>query len=619
MLTEIKKKSAGVAGSIVIIIVAALVALSGIQYYVSKTGDNKAVASVNGTNILQHNFDRSYKIAKFYYKNNKIDLESQQLLHLQQQVLGNLVSNALKQDYANKQGIYVPDYLRDSYVTKQQHFYESGKFSVDKYNFLVKNTYGSEELFLASVVSDLKMSQLLAGIVDTTYVLPYEIDDITSLLQMQRDIKYLRLSVKDLDVVQPTNAELLTYYNEHPSEFYTASKVKLDYILIDKQQVAKKLQPTTQQLQNFYDANKYNYNRPASFSVKNYNISALSAAKLSEFQIQQLQQLTSVQELNRFLANNKDSISYTVSKESDLLPKNFIKQQYHIMATNMSVGSVYLYSLADDTYKIIELASYKDDNMPSLAKIKARVLADWRNEQVELQYASLVEQFTELAYTMDNLVDIASETGYRVASSAYFTKDHGVDFISNFATVRDIAFSEEIISSAVNSDLIKLSAEQAVILHINKHIAEQQQSFSKVKDIIAAKLFKQKQQDYLAHEAENILATLRSSKSIPEELNSKWQYLKNIKSQGVVARLAMEIRDNIFDMPQPTANLHSYANIKLADNDVLIVELLKVHPAIIDTLVKSDVYDKYSDYYNGWALTSLEQYLYKHANIEYFN
>ena len=192
MLSDIKKVLRD-SRSIIIVIVAIMVCLGSIQYYLNASSKEKSVARVGKFDISEGSLSAAYNRAKYMYQQNGIDLTSDALRVLKAESLDRLVQQTLHNIFIESSQFIFPDSLRDNYVTTQPYFQVDGRFSPDMYQQKVLQAFGSESLYLRHVASELSVQMLNKSIEDSAFLLPSELAKITGILNKQRDVSVLEL------------------------------------------------------------------------------------------------------------------------------------------------------------------------------------------------------------------------------------------------------------------------------------------------------------------------------------------------------------------------------------------------------------------------------------------
>lgn len=616
MLNDIKKKASGIAGSIVVVLLAIMVCFGGIQFYTKYTDNQKAVLSVDGSDINESSVNKIVERHKYILSRISpgSPVSEKDIKEIRKNAVDSLIDQKVTQRFIKSNSMYVPSDLRDVYVRNTPDFQTSSKFDENKYKEAILQNYGSESNYLEKVNDDLLIMQIKNSIAETVFILPYELSDLTYLANQVRDIRYLLLDKKHVSLDPVSTNDIASYYNENKHQFASEEKVKVSYVVLSKKKIASKLQPTKDELKEFFTANSYRYHGIEQVKIETYNVSEhisgneKFSAALKEFLPEGSSVLDAIDngaEVNAVVSNSWVNLG---DVEKDVREK--IK--------SLDIGESTVLAKPDSSTVIRLLA--KRDIKPSFNDVEKLVAADWKNEKVEKKYAELLDEVSDLAYTSDTLKPIAEKLKQPILESSYFARDKGSDPISQHAIFRAQAFSEDVINENLNSNLVKISDSEAVVLHNLLTLPAKQQTLEEATPAIKAKLEEKMGAESIKDIAFSLVSDLEKDKSISEfiERNSiAWQKLDNIKREGIMNRVAMQIKDEVFSMPRPMAKKYSYKAIKLESGEYVLVKLVDVRIAKPLLTYPSAVFEKYMNDFKEDQYQSFQKVLKEKANIKY--
>ena len=624
MLTDIKRKASGIAGTIVVVLLALIICLGGVSYYAKTTSNDVTVVNVNGDSISKSALQHLYEKSKFTLLKSRpgLSLTQEQLNSMREELLDSLVIKKLKQQYALNNSMLVPANVRNSYVLAQPYFQEGDKFSEQLYLSTVMQSFGSEEVYLSHLSEDLLVMQMQVGLSESAFMLPYELTDLTYLLNQQRDIKYLEIDPENIAKEKVKPAAVEEYYHKHKTDFNTEEKVKVKYVVLDKSALAESMKPSKQTLTTYFEQNKMAFTTEHRFKFNVYEISAdaentgLTAEQQQFLKEQVIPNVELDVGLSKFIENTGSVKIYEINNKSFQL-KSKIDPGYVSVLSKLNVDSFGVVKTANG-YAVLQLLGLEGGE-PSYSDVKRSVLAAWKNEQVEKNYVSLNESLAELAYTSDGLEQIASELNLKIRTSPQFSKDSGGDVFSNNALFRQAAFSEDVLLNDLNSGVLKINDTQVVVMHLAGHVAASELSLALAKPKIEKILEKSNQliaADELVKKCQKYLSAGKDIDFITSKYNLSWKNIDNIKLDGIINRVAMEIRDDVFAMPRPTDKLSSWGSYKLKNGNMLVIGLTNVHTANPLTVYPGQIHDDYARYMKAWEFASFERYLKETATIE---
>ena len=615
MLNDIKKKASGIAGSIIVVLLAIIVCLGGVQFY-SKYNDNqKAILSVDGININESSVNRIVERHKYILSKISpgVSITEKEMKEIRKNAIDSLVDQKIAQAYIKSNSMYVPSDLRDAYVRSIPDYQTGNSFDETKYKASILQNYGSESNFLEKVNDDLLVMQIKNGIAETVFLLPYELSDLTYLSNQVRDVRYIVLDKKHITPDPITKKDIENYYNDNKHDFASEEKVKVSYVVLSKKKIASKLQPTQSELKEFFAANSYLYHGTEQVKIETYSVSDYangnekSASLLKEF----------LPEGSPVLEAIKNGAEVDSSVSKDWVNLGNLEQEVRDKIKSLEAGGFAVIAKPDSSTVVRLLA--RRDVKPSFKDVQKLVTADWKNEKVEKKYAELLDEVSDLAYTSDNLKPIAEKLDQPIMKSDYFSRDKGSDSISSHAIVRTQAFSEDVLNDNLNSSLVKISDSEAVVIHLIETLPAKQQTLKESIPAIKEKLEDKMKSESIKGVASGLVKDLEDGKSISEftERNSvKWQQLDNIKREGIMNRIAMQIKDEVFSMPRPIGKQYSYKAIKLEGGEYVLVQLVDVRIAKPLLTFPSAVYEKYMSDFKNDQYESFQKILKEKAKIK---
>jgi peptidyl-prolyl cis-trans isomerase D len=197
------------------------------------------------------------------------------------------------------------------------------------------------------------------------------------------------------------------------------------------------------------------------------------------------------------------------------------------------------------------------------------------NEQVSVDYILLSnkseeklamarEKLAKLTYEHpDTLAVAAKELGLPIKTSELFTKNEGGKDISTNNKVREIAFSDDVLISQNNSDVIQYTPDSVIVLRVKSHVPAAFLALSAVEKQIIGQLQKEEANAKTQALANEIFQKLRNETQ-PEKIIP--QYSLRWQKAGMIGRHSTKIDpaivDAAFSVPKLEGNKISYTMAK---------------------------------------------------------
>jgi len=318
------------------------------------------------------------------------------------------------------------------------------------------------------------------------------------------------------------------------------------------------------------------------------------------------------------LLNEKRNIGYVI------IPNNFfvnkpvsiseqdIQRYYDAHKTDFAlpeqVSVSYLLLSLDDLAKSIQptekdLMNYFSENRNSFvdttghqqdyATAKQKVAGAVANHQAELQFAKLREQLANITYEHpDSLQQASTILKLPINQTALFTPNKGADVISNNETVRQAAFSHDVLLSGNNSDVIQVNPNQVIVIRIKQHLPSAMQPLSNVRQSIIAKLTTEMDKQQSMTLSQQIQKQLQQG-ALPEQIAAKnnLSWLVVSGTGRVNDKVPQPILDKVFDMPIPKGH-ENFAVAELPDGYAVIGLTGKVIENVAMNSIDQDALNK---------------------------
>jgi peptidyl-prolyl cis-trans isomerase D len=252
----------GVLGAVVLAFVATIFLDWGWQ----RSGRPDAhVAIVSGEGVSLHEFQMTYtNLTDFYrrlYK-ERFTEDFARTLNLKQQALDTLVQRKLLLREAKRQGLMVSNAELIEKVQTYPVFQVNGHFDHSRYLQVLRLSRLTPADFEQNQREDLLLGKLENLFKDGLQVTEAEVKQIFIHDKEQVNVEYIRVDpAQFVPQVELSDAELVTYYQEHLERFRTPEQVRLGYVVVDPDRFAALVEMTDEQLTQYYEQHKEEFHR----------------------------------------------------------------------------------------------------------------------------------------------------------------------------------------------------------------------------------------------------------------------------------------------------------------------------------------------------------------------
>lgn len=607
MLQDIRDKSQGIVVKVIIGVVIVTFALFGVEALVQSFTSTDTVAEVDGKEITRTQLLQTAETQRrqlISMMGGQIDPAMLEDNALQRRALDELIQRAVLTNQAEALNLGVSDAQVDAYLLQAEQFQTNGQFDQNKYLNFIRSLGFTPLAFKERIKQDVLIQQARNAVAGTEFVLPSQVDAIVTLQNQKRSYDYIRFSLADkAESVSVTDEELQAYYDDNQASFISPEQVKLDYVTISVADLEDSVSVTDAELQDAYQARVANFGgeeREASHILIDTSSRSDSDAQALVEEIKG--KLDAGESFADLAAQYSDDLG---SKENggDLgyVTRGIMVEPFEDTLFAMNEGDIADVE-TEFGYHIIKLNQIHETEAPSIDELRDELMVDLKAEKAKDQLFNEHENITDLAYASDRLDALANEYGVSVLTSDYFGRDGGVDEITSAPAVIAAAYSPLVLEDNQNSDLIELSDEQVVVIHLNDHQPSAPQSFEQAKEAITSIVVQQKALEELRAEAEQALASG----------NGDWT------SVDMAERGQDEVTSLAFTLPHPQGSEPVTAVEDAPNGDVVAFRLTAVEQG--DEVVEDSQREIYQNYLSqtlsSMALGAQQSMVKNQAEIE---
>jgi len=274
---------------------------------------------------------------------------------------------------------------------------------------------------------------------------------------------------------------------------------------------------------------------------------------------------------------------YSKNKEKFVLPEKVSLEYVELSLDDLSGKTQVSEQEARDYFnKNLQLFAVKDFN-----KARKTVENSFKRDAAERLFSAKGEELANLAFEHPQSLTVVSEKlNLPIKTTAYFDKNGGSG-ITSLQEIINAAFSESVLVQQHNSDLIRISDDSYVVIHLKDRQPDQQQTLAEARSKII-KLLQVNDADLKAKQVtEQLIDELKKTKTPKQAWKTVSNASRSEKSMDPV------LLRNIFSMPKPDAS-PSAASFKLPNGDYAVVVITKVTDGILDNSIDSNRHEMFA-------------------------
>ncbi len=600
MLQSIHDKAKGLFAYIILIFISIPFALWGIQSYF-EGGGKKLAAEVNGKEIPVRLYEQALRekrqqLLQAFGGNVPPGYLDENLLR--QEALAGLIRDHLLAEELERYGYRIGDRQLARIIHEMPIFQRNGRFDKTLYERLLSSQRLSKAGFELQVRIQALRNQFRQGIAGSAF-LPVELKrDYLRLLDQTRSFDQGRIDpARFADQAEPSEEDIRTWYQSHRQDYLTPEQVRIQFVRLSQQKLAEAVKVSDSELRAAYEEQQESLRTPERRHLRHILLKVDdkhpqdTVRKRIEALRKQIHGLDDFRRLAR--EQSEDPVSAPRGGDLGVVEPGELEQALDRTAFSLRQGEVSQPIRTARGYELLMVESIQPSRQRSFEEVRSRLERELAEREAENRFLDLSDKLATLAYEVpDSLDDAAAAIGAPVERSDWFSREQGKG-IAVSPSVRETAFSEEVLKERHNSEPIELSPGEVVVLRIAEHHPPTERPLAEVRDEIR-KLLRQRRMRELAREAgERLLDGLRKGELHWSGLAGKGVKLSShegVKRDGADA-VSPAILERVFRMPRPQGDRPSLGGLQADDGAFVLLRLRRVEDGKAGDLARASGLD----------------------------
>lgn len=591
MLELIRKYATGFIAIIIIIFIGIPFAFQGVQSYIGG-GKADAMATVNGLEISEGEFLQVYQRARqriIDAAGGKFDPEQINEKELKKNVLQGLIKQKLVVMQAIEAGFRVGNSQLAESIKVMDQFQLEGGFNQEQYATTLRQQGFTEQQFEGLLRQDLVSNQLQTGISNSVFVSNKEARDTYRIVNQKRDISYMVISAgRFINADAGSDDEIKQYYELNKEQFRIPEKVKLEYLRLSIDDLAKSVKVSDEDIRAYYEQQKANFSTPEERQVSHIMLK-LAAGDKAEAMREKLTGIrkmilagSSFEEMAKLHSEDKGSAG--AGGDLGIYVNGMMDDVFDKAVLALSSGDVS--DIIETKYGIhlVKLTKLVKSKARPLSEVRATLEKEFRRGQIENQFYEMADKLTNLSYENPETLEIAAqELGLPIKESGYFGKTGGDGIAENQKIVAK-AFGEEVLVQRLNSDVIEMGLNDLVVMRVKDHTPASIKPLKEVTPRISDMLRLTRAQAEAERQGKQVidkLAEKADARQLAAQQKSQWVKKPDISRTS--KDLNTQILNRAFVMQRPGKGTASIDGVRLSTGDYAVIQLSAVKDADAST------------------------------------
>jgi peptidyl-prolyl cis-trans isomerase D len=552
-------------------------AFFGMDAYFSESATGNEIAQVGGTGISAYEFDQALREQQDRLRANAGGQVDRALLdspELRRVVLDNLVNQRVLALYAAENRLVVtPEQLQET-IAGVPAFQEDGRFSLQRYENLVRAQGMSPATFEARLAQDVRVQQIVAAVGDAGFVPEVSAKRFLDAQLEERRIREYRLAAERLGAdAMVSDEEVAAYYEANPARFERPARLQAEYLVFDRAAVEQKIDVAEEAVRAAYEGSPQRFGVPEERQARHILLTLADGAEQAEVDKVMSEAQAIVDTLRKDpgqfadVAREKSQDPGSASRGGDL---GFFGRGMMVGAFEDAVFALEKGQISDPVRSefgvhIIELTDIRPSTIKALDEVRDEIVAELRAQEAGRRFAELAEQFANTVYEQpDSLAPAAEAVGLELRTSDWISRESAPEPFNNERLLNAV-FGDEAVQKRRNTEAIEVGNSVLVSARVKAFEAAKRLPLDEVRSRIVDELRREAGRKKALEQGQAALDALRKGESTPAEWGEERALQRGAPGLPAAAMQAV--------FSAPAEPLPGHVGVQLADGDYVIYRI----------------------------------------------
>jgi peptidyl-prolyl cis-trans isomerase D len=543
----------------------------GIESYTRYAGGRDAVASVNGSEISQREFDEQLRQQQEQLRRmfgGRLDPAVLDNADARRAVLDQMIAQRLVAIEAARRNLFMSREAVIEAITQAPEFQENGKFSPALYSAYLTQRGVTDQRNVQQLQAELPLMRFVSSIGETAIASRAVAARLAQLEAQQREVSEVRIRVQQFaSQVKVDDAKVKEYYDANQADFRTPERVRAEYLMLSADALARQDPPTEEEIKKAYEA------RASAFRVEEQRRASHILVKTKEEADKIAAELKAAPP-NRFadLARKNSQDPGSAEKGGDLgwFGRGMMVKPFEDAVFAMKQGELRVVQ-SEFGFHLIRLTGVQEAKNRPLDQVRKELAADLARQKGQRKYSESAEAFSNMVYEQsESLKPAAEKFKLQIQSTGWIAKSGGQELgaLDNPKLIAAL-FSSDAIQNKRNTDAVEVAPSTLVAARVIEHQPAAQRKFEEVKNDIAEFLRRREAFKLAEQEGAATLEKLRKG----ENLQLAWSAPKMVSrrdTQGLPGEIVRRV------VAADTTKLPAYIGMPIEEAGYLLMRITKV-------------------------------------------
>jgi len=584
MLQKIRDKTQGAASKVIVYPLVFIFSLWGLETMVGTFMANSRSIEVNGTEITDLQIESlAQQKAQEYLRSlgPEPDLSNYNDAQFRESAVNELIQRTLLTQLAEETGMTISSAAIDRRIAMTPDFQVDGRFNAERANLLIRSMGYSAAGYRALLAEDALLNQQLATYSATGFATKGDIERIAALSHQKRSFRYFAISLSTAnEEITISDEDIAAFYAANQSGFMREEQVKLSYIELNKQSMFDEVSVDEDAVRRAYDEEVASYRaqteRRAShilFEASTEEEYAAAEAEANEVKAridagEDFAALAAEFSDDRGSAEDGGDVGYTTGD-------SFVAE-FETALQELALNEVSAPVRTEFGYHLIKLTELSETEIPPFEERREAIERNVKSAQVDALFLERSEELSNLAFESLDLTEPAQAMGLEIQTTDFFGRSGGVGIAAS-GNVINAAFSSEVLEERLNSELVQVDANRAVVIHVDEHRPAELRPLDEVRGEIEALLHSERRREQVRTIGEGFANSLQRGDNIDALLEAQglsWEQFDNVERSA--PNVHPEVMNAVFSADAPQDGQPVVKGVQLTNGDYVVFQLQSV-------------------------------------------
>ena len=495
----------------------------GVDSYVRSSGAGSDLASVGDTKISIPQFEQALRERQDQMRQSmgaSFKPEMMNSPEVRLGILNSLIDQRLLLLEAGKNRLMTGDDVLRDFISNVPALQEDGKFSMSRYEAVLRSQGMSQQQFEARVRQDLTLQQLIGTIGSSAFVSSTQAEALLRLQSEERQFGEFRIAAEQFaDKVKIEPVAVQKFYDENKSRFEVPEQVKAAYVVLSLDALMPQVTVSDADVKTWFEGHQDRYQqseeRRAShiLILTNGDVSKEKAKSKAEDVLKEIQKAPSkFAELAK--QHSQDPGSAQQGGDLGFFGRGMMVKPFEDAVFGQKEGEISGLVESDFGYHIIKVTGIKPAKQRPLEEVRAEIEGELKRQAAARKFAEAAESFNNMVYEQsDSLQPVVDKFKLKVQQSGWLPKNSDPQTLAALGPLGNekvlaALFSEDAVKNKRNTEAVEVAPNTLLAARVVEHVPASTRPFEAVKGDIEKYLKAQEAQAQAKAAGEARLAEL---------------------------------------------------------------------------------------------------------------